>query len=1131
MLAWSLPRCGRTYLRVAAGLFAGSGPRGSLRYCPVMGMTVELAGPLRLVHGDPTGVEVVVGSPKERRLLALLAVNRSRSVSTDMIVEALWGDRPPRQPAQNVASLVSRLRAALGSEVILGSQGVYQLGGPPAVQVDIDQAAQFVATAAQRLAEGFPALAGTAAARALAMLGNGLALAGEPDADWVQAVRGASAQLVRSARHAAAAAALETGEFEVARAAAADAVEADHFDEIACRLLMTAHHLAGEPAKAVEAYQRLRTELADELGVDPASQTGEVYLTVLRGEPPKLNRVAAPGPSTDAQLVGRATELHRTTAAWAAANRGEPGVLLLIGEAGIGKTRLAAEAAATAESTGGVVLSARCYAAERSLFLQPFVDALAGPLASLPPDRLRSLAGGRRATLAGLIPTVAETLGGFSATDQRRPDGELRQAYEAVTLVLRGLATTRPVLVVVDDLHNAGTATVGLLHYLARHAGTARLLILATLRTEEGAETAALLAPVTGRIEVGPLDAVAVARLAVQAGQGDVADAIMARTRGHPLFVVETLRGLVSGAPGIPESLRAAVLARLGRAGVDIEELLRAGSVLGATLDPAAVASLLELTQIEAARRCERAAETRLLVAVGRAYEFANDLVQEVLYATTPMPSRQLYHRRAADLPSNTPEVVARHAAAIEDWPRAARAYLLAGEQAARRGAVGDAEVLLSHALGAAERTGELALVGRVRVARARAREALECYQSALADLQVAVSAARQAGDRRLEMVALRELGGDVPLSFGVTIEDCVANLRAGLRIAESLGDRAAEADLLARLAVVASHRLSFTEALDCGRRAAAAGRAAGDERALLLGLDGAKTALAYLGELAELTEVVTELEPLARRQGDLFRLHWAVFEGAFPAIASADWKRARAGIEEAIEMSVQSGYVGHEPWLVAHLGWVARLQGQHDESTALGRRAVALSGRTAHRWWQPTAQALLATTLIEAGGTAEAIALLNDAVAQLGPDGNEAHRLRCFAALAQATNSRAVLDVADELLSGIVAPPGSAWLLGTDAYLSVARAWLHHDRPERARAVIAPLIHAARRQRWLPTLASSALVEGEAAAALGDRAGAHDAYAQALDLATRHAMVRVEQDARTALLALEQVGGRPATP
>ena len=1096
-----------------------------------MGVTVRLAGPFRLVQGDPFDAEFVIGSPKERRLLALLAVHRDRAVVTDRIVDVLWDEHPPRRAAENVATLVSRLRALLGSGVILGDRGVYRLGNPPAVRVDLDEASQLLANAGQRMAEGAPALAGTAAARALDLLGAGFALVGEPDADWVGVARAECHQLVRSARHCAAAAALGTGEVEAARAMAAAAVEEDHFDEIAYRLLMSAHQAAGEPAKAVEAYQRLRAELADDLGVEPAVQTCDVYLAVLRAQRPRPPDFALTAISkASVHLVGRGAELSRMTEAWAAACRRDPSVLLLVGEAGIGKTCLSTEITAIAEATGGLVLSTRCYAAERSLFLQPFVDALAGPMTRLPPDRLRKLAGARGATLAGLVPAVAEVFGGVQPATRLRPDAELRQAYEAVTLVLRGLAESRPVLLVLDDLHNAGAATVGLLHYLARHAGQARLLILATLRTEEGAEALALLADAAERVEVGPLEAAAVARLATESGQGHMDSAIMARTRGHPLFVVETLRALAAGELGIPESLKAAVLARLGRAGTDIEELLRAGSVLGASLDPDTLGGLLDLSPLETARRCERAVATRLLVVVGRAYEFTNDLVQEVLYATTPAPSRQLYHRRAADLLAHTPEAVAVHAAANEDWPRAARAYLLAGEGAARRGAVSDAEGLLSHALSAAEQTGELELVGRVRVARARVREALEAYQPALDDLQVAVTAAREAGDRRLEMVALRELGGDASFAIGLPVAACLANLRAGLRIAESFGDRAAEADLLARLAVVASHRLSFTQALDYGRRAAAAGRAAGDERALLLGLDGLKTGLAYLGELAELTEVVAELEPLARRQGDLFRLHWAVFEGAFPAIASADWERARAGIEEAIEMSVLSGYVGHEPWLVAHLGWVARLQGYHDESAALGRRAVALSGRTEHRWWQPTAQALLATTLIESGETGEAVALLDDAVAHVGADGNEAHRLRCLAALAQATSSRAVLDEADALLSSIVAPPGSAWLLGTDAYLSVARAWLHHRQPERARAVLAPLILAAGRQRWLPTLASSALVEGEAAAALGDLAGAHDAYTRALDLATRNAMTRVGQDARTALLALRKVGGWPAT-
>ena len=1086
-----------------------------------MSVAVVLAGSFRLEQAAAPRTPIVVGSRKERRLIAVLAAHADQAVPADRLVDVLWGDRPPRRPAENLATLVSRLRAQLGPGVVVGDRGVYSLGDPPAVRVDLDTAGQLVATALQRWAQGAPSLCGTAAARALELLGDGSVLLDEADAPWVDDVRARSRRLVRSARHAAAAASLRTGDLVAARDWAAAAVEADHFDETACRLLMCAHQAAGDPALALAAHQRLRVELADELGVDPAAATYEVHLAVLRGEPAPLPEPVAPTPAVvrASPLSGRQRELAPLVDAWAAASSGRPGLVLVVGEAGIGKTRLAAELASTAASTGGLVLSTRCYAAERSLFLQPFVEALTGPLSSLPPGRLRELAGADSAGLAGLVPVTAEALG-VDPTARLSPEVELRGAYEAVLTVLRGLAVSRPVLLVLDDLHNAGSATIGLVHYLVRRAGTARLLVVGTLRSEEGSEATALLGQTATRVELGPLDAEAVGLLAGESGQGDRTQAIMARTGGHPLFVVETLRALAAGEAGIPESLRAAVLARLARAGPDIDELLRAGAVLGAAVDPVTLANLLDLTPLEATRRCERAAAARLLVAVGHSYEFVNDLVQEVLYATTPTPVLQVYHRRAADVLVHAPEAVAVHASAIGDWARAARAYLLAGETAAGRGAVGDAEVLLGQALAAAEQTGELSLVGRIRVARARAREALEAYPGALDDLRLAVAAARRCGDRRLEMVALRELGGDAPVAFGVPVADCVASLHAGLRLAASLGDRAAEADLHGRLAVLASHRLSFTEALRHGRRAAQAGRDAGDDRALAVGLDGLKTALAYLGEVDGLTEVVAELEPLARRQGDLFRLHWAVFESAFPAMAAAHWGPARSRITEAIEMSRRSGYASHESWLVAHLGWVARLQGDDDEAVGLGRHALDLSGRTAHRWWRPTAAALLATTLLETGAPEEAVGILTDAIGQGGVDGNEAHRLRCLAALAEASGSREQLDEAAALLSRIVAPPGAAWLMGTDAYLSVARSWLVHGEPGRARAVLAPLLLAARRHRWVPTLAGAALVEGDAAAALGEDTAAAEAWNRALELAGGHAMRGVERAARARLAA-----------
>ena len=149
--------------------------------------------------------------------------------------------------------------------------------------------------------------------------------------------------------------------------------------------------------------------------------------------------------------------------------------------------------------------------------------------------------------------------------------------------------------------------------------------------------------------------------------------------------------------------MREAVLSRLRRAGPATEELLRAGAVLGASVDPAVLAGLLEVPAHVAAHRCEQAAASRLLMEADRNYEFANDLVQEMLYATTPAPTRLAYHRRAADLLTDHPESLAVHAAAAQDWPRAARAYLLAGQRGRRPVRDRRRRALFGRALHAAE--------------------------------------------------------------------------------------------------------------------------------------------------------------------------------------------------------------------------------------------------------------------------------------------------------------------------------------------------------------------------------------------------------------------------------------------
>ncbi|MEV0718048.1 AAA family ATPase, partial [Asanoa sp. NPDC050611] len=662
---------------------------------------IRLVGPFAVVRDGRVLPDAEVGSRKARTLLALLAAER-RVVAVDQLVGALWPARPPARPADNVATLVSRVRAALGADLVEGGRSGYRL--PADVTVDLHEAARFVAEAERRLPAD-PAAALDAAGWAEGVLAAAPALTGEPAADWAAAVRADQAAHLRRARQVVAAAALAGGQPARARDAALAAGRADPFDEDAVRALMRAHDALGEPAKALEVYERLRALLAEELGVDPAAATRDLHVAVLRGRTTPAD-VPVFQPPPPPRLAGRDAEIDRLAGAWRDAGAGRPRLVLVTGEPGIGKTRLAVELARLAD---GVVVTVRCYAAERSLFLQPFVEAVAALVADAPPDRVRAAAGDRAGALATLVPAAAAVLGAPPA-EHGSPEAERRAAYEAVTVFLRRLAVPRPVLLVVDDLQHAGTATVELLHYLARHAGGARLLVVATVRAAEGREALATLDEVADVVPLGPLDGAAIAHLARAAGQDARAAEIARRTRGHTLFVVETLRALAAGHTGVPSSLRASVLTRVRAAGPGAEELLRAAAVLGTSFAPAAVAGLLGVGTAEATLRCDRILETRLTVVAGRAYEFANDLVQEVLYDSTPQPTRLAHHLRAADVLADNPEAVARHAQAAGDDRRAGRAWLAAGRRAARRYAASDAEPLLGNAIAAAERCGDAEL-------------------------------------------------------------------------------------------------------------------------------------------------------------------------------------------------------------------------------------------------------------------------------------------------------------------------------------------------------------------------------------------------------------------------------------
>ena len=183
----------------------------------------------------------------------------------------------------------------------------------------------------------------------------------------------------------------------------------------------------------------------------------------------------------------------------------------------------------------------------------------------------------------------------------------------------------------------------------------------------------------------------------------------------------------------------------------------------------------------------------------------------------------------------------------------------------------------------------------------------------------------------------------------------------------------------------------------------------------------------------------------------------------------------------------------------------------------------MELAAGTEHRWFATLGESLLGATLLELSRTTEAVRLLTEARNRAHSDGAEANLIRCLGPLAEATGSADVLVEADALLARIDAPPGSAWLLGADSYLAIARCWVRRGDPARARAVLRPLLVAADRQHWVPAQAAGSLVDGTAAAALGEYEQAEAAITWAIELASRHGLPHVERLARAAAGGLHE--------
>ncbi|MDX6211328.1 MAG: hypothetical protein QOF82_415, partial [Frankiales bacterium] len=598
-----------------------------------------------------------LGSRKQRRLLARLAVAGGAVVSHDELTEDLWGETQPAHPRDQLAVLVSRLRAVL-------TGGVVRRGSGYALVLDwsdLDALADRRREAERRAAELQWAAAAEAARSALAVL-RGPVLPELAEASWVTPVQESVDRSAAQVRLVLARAELAVGNPRLAADVALEALAASPYDEVALRLHLDACLAAHSPALGIATYATARQRLAEELGVDPAPETTAAYERLLQ----------ATGPQGPTGLVGRAPpgrarELAIASKAIDSAARGSARLIVFTGELGIGKTRVLQS---VAEITRHLVVWARCDELGRVLPLQPVLDALAEVLRVRTPAEIGELL----ADDAGLLgPLLGPSL---PIRDAVLPDGGTGQVLlqAAVVRLLDRLAGEGAVVLLVDDAHLADPATIALLAGLPRRA--TRVAALLAARAGEGPAW-----PGGTVVELGPLDLEAVAELVGP----ERAPVLHARSGGHPLLLHELA---AHAEDSLPQGLRAAFAAAAdsaGRAGMT----LRAASVVGPDLDLDVLAEVLQQPAAELLDHLEEGVRRRLLVEHTSGFAFRHSLVREALAADVG-PTRQAFlHRETARAlharGGADPLVLAHHARAGGAAELAADAFAGAAQIAADR--------------------------------------------------------------------------------------------------------------------------------------------------------------------------------------------------------------------------------------------------------------------------------------------------------------------------------------------------------------------------------------------------------------------------------------------------------------
>jgi DNA-binding SARP family transcriptional activator len=900
-------------------------------------MDFRILGPIEALDG---GRVVRLGGSKQRALLALLVLHANETLSTDRLIDELWGERPPAAAAKTVQVHISRLRKTLAggqrdglAAAVATREHGYELRLDPE-RLDAHRFERLLAEGRSELAAGRPERAAAALEVALSLWrGPPLAdLAYEPFAQREIArlddLRVAAREQLIEARLALGAHAELVGQLE--------ALIAEHpFRERLRALLMLALYRSDRQADALQAYQDARGTLVEELGIEPGERLRELERAILAQDPGLQLRAPAEPPAADTArgaFVGRARELAELAGGLDDACAGRGRLFLLVGEPGIGKSRLADELTAQASARGARVLVGRCWEAGGAPAYWPWVQALRKYVRDSDDGALRLQLGRGASELAQIIPELRSRFPDLPEPLGLESEGARFRLFDATAEFLRNASDSRPIVLVLDDLHAADAPSLLLLRFLARELGSTRILLLGAYRDVDplpGQPLTEMLVevarePVTRGLSLSGLSEREVAQYveltASEIASSELAAGVHAETEGNPLFVGEMVRLLsVEGVPSqpgaearlaIPHSIRHVIARRLSHLSAECDRILVLASVIGREFALDALARMGGVSENELFDILDEALTARVVSDLpdgsGR-LRFAHVLIRDTLYEGLTSARRIRLHRLAVealealygDEPGPHLAELAYHSLAGRDldrglrhaWRAADRALtLLAYEEAARLYGMALDALELADPLNEQARCELLLAVGEAEV---RAGEGVSAKKAFLD----AAGIARRLGLRRELARAAAGYGGRFMWARAAGDEQLIPLLEEGLAaLAEE--DVDLRARLLARLAGALRDEHSRDRRDRLSREAVELGRRAGNLFALAFALDGRLAAISGPDTVAECLDLIVELREVAERIGDPERVVNALDHKRTRQLMTGDVREAEAALE-----------------------------------------------------------------------------------------------------------------------------------------------------------------------------------------------------------------------------------------